>query len=143
MEKQTNKKNKLKIPPVSHNVNIFPLRPDGGAIVAPQASSLCPCVRLYVRACALTGTGGNSSETGAKAMSQSPVDALVPEPAALHVDTGPSEGEAPLERGKQKHLLELDSKRENLNAHRLNDENSVIINPPLFVPSLKNDAKAP
>lgn len=70
------------------------------------------CVRLFVRARALTDTGGNSSEIGAKAMSRSPVGALVPEPPALHVDTGPSGEEAPLERDEEKHLLELDSKRE-------------------------------
>lgn len=50
---------------------------------------------------ALTGTGGNSSETGAKATSRSPADALVPEPAAPRVDTGPSEGAAPLRRERK------------------------------------------
>lgn len=80
---------------------------------------LCVRVCFYVRACALTGTGGNSSETGAKATSRSPVDVLVPEPVVPHVDTGPSEGEAPLQRNEgEKHLLELYSKRENSNAHR-------------------------
>lgn len=44
---------------------------------------------------ALTGTGGNSSEIEAEARFRSPVDAHALEPAALHVDTGPSEAKAP------------------------------------------------
>lgn len=65
------------------------------------------CVRHEGLSSALTGTGGNSSATGAKARSRSPANAHVPEPAVLHVDTGPSEAEAPLERGNGRKMLEM------------------------------------
>lgn len=50
----------------------------------------------------VTGTGGNSLGTGAEGGSGSPEAALGPTPDGLHVDTGPSEGEAQLQRGADK-----------------------------------------
>lgn len=86
---------------MSHNVNMFPSSA-GWCRYRSTSSVLSVCVCHEGLSSALTGTGGNFSETGAKARFQSPADAHVPEPAVPRVDTGPSEAEAPLERGNKR-----------------------------------------
>lgn len=106
---------------MSHNVNISLC---GLRVALYQRLRLPLCVRVCVSR-ALTGTGGNSSETGAKATSRSPADALVPEPAAPRVDTGPSEGAAPLRREREdgeKQLLEVYSNRK-FKCTKIQDQN--------------------
>lgn len=78
---------------------------------------------------AVTGIGGNFSGTGAGGGPRSPEAAHDPTPGGPHVDTGPSEEEAQLRRGRERKTLLENEQSETYDCF------SVLLGLVMFIPA--------